>query len=112
MAWIEVIGLDRATGMLKAQYDAALRRAGRIWNIVSIMSQNPRTLKASMDIYGAVLHGPSRSAADNGRCWRWWSRPGTGASTEYALMHTTSGPRSNGTLESRATPPWMRSWAR
>ncbi len=59
MAWIEVIGLDRATGMLKAQYDAALRRAGRIWNIVSIMSQNPRTLKASMDIYGAVLHGPS-----------------------------------------------------
>jgi alkylhydroperoxidase family enzyme len=54
-----VIGLDEATGLLRRQYDAALRRAGRIWNIVSIMSQNPRALKASMDFYGALMYGPS-----------------------------------------------------
>ena len=57
--WIRVFTYAEATGMLKAQYDAALQRAGRIWNIVSIMSQNPRALKASMDFYGALMHGAS-----------------------------------------------------
>jgi alkylhydroperoxidase family enzyme len=55
MPWIEVVSLEKARGALKREYDAALKRAGRIWNIVSIMSQNPRTMKASMDLYGAVL---------------------------------------------------------
>ena len=59
MPWIRVIGPDEATGFLKKQYDAALKRAGRIWHIVSIMSQNPRALKASMDFYGALMHGRS-----------------------------------------------------
>jgi alkylhydroperoxidase family enzyme len=59
MAWIEVISLERATGALRRQYEAALRRAGRIWRIVSIMSQNPKTLDASMGLYAAVMHGPS-----------------------------------------------------
>lgn len=59
MPWIRVIGLDEATGLLKQQYEAALQRAGRIWNIVSIMSQNPPALKASMAFYGALMHGPS-----------------------------------------------------
>ncbi len=59
MAWIKVISLSEATDFLKEQYDAALRRAGRIWNIVSIMSQNPKALKASMDFYRAIMHGPS-----------------------------------------------------
>lgn len=59
MPWIEVISLERAAGFLKEQYEAALARAGRIWRIVSVMSQNPRTLKTSMDLYGAVLHGRS-----------------------------------------------------
>lgn len=59
MPWIRVIGLSEATGLLKQQYEAALQRAGRIWNIVSIMSQNPPTLKASMVFYSALMHGPS-----------------------------------------------------
>lgn len=59
MPWIEVITLENARGALRKEYDAALKRAGRIWNIVSIMSQNPRTLKASMDLYSAVLYGRS-----------------------------------------------------
>lgn len=59
MPWIKVFSLEEATGFLKEQYDAAIQRAGRIWNIVAIMSQNPPVLKASMDLYGALLHGPS-----------------------------------------------------
>ena len=59
MPWIEVISLERATGFLREQYEAALARAGRVWRIVSAMSQNPRTLKASMDLYLALMHGRS-----------------------------------------------------
>lgn len=50
---------EEATGLLKAQYEAAIKRAGRIWNIVAIMSQNPRALKALMDFYGVLMHGES-----------------------------------------------------
>ncbi|MEA3336688.1 MAG: carboxymuconolactone decarboxylase family protein [Chloroflexota bacterium] len=59
MPWIKIIGPAQASGLLKKQYDAAAKRAGRIWHIVSIMSQNPRALKASMDFYGALMFGPS-----------------------------------------------------
>lgn len=59
MPWIKVYSLEEANSFLKKQYEAALKRAGRIWHIVSIMSQNPRTLKASMDFYGAVMFGRS-----------------------------------------------------
>lgn len=59
MPWIEVITLENARGALRREYEAALKRAGRIWNIVSIMSQSPRTLKSSMELYSAVLYGRS-----------------------------------------------------
>ncbi len=41
MAWIHIIKHSEAKGLLKRQYDAAVKRAAKIWNIVSIMSQNP-----------------------------------------------------------------------
>ena len=59
MAWIKVFGVEEATGLLKQQYDSALERAGRIWNIVSIMGQNPVTMKTSMQVYGTVMKGRS-----------------------------------------------------
>jgi len=59
MAWIQVFSLDEATGLFKAQYDAAMKGADRIWNIVAIMGQNPRSLRASMDFYAALMHGQS-----------------------------------------------------
>jgi len=65
MAWIKVIGPDEAEGQLKKQYDAATKRAGRIWNIVSIMSQNPAVMNASMEFYSAIMFG--RSALSRGR---------------------------------------------
>lgn len=59
MPWIEVVPLEKAKGALKLEYEAALERAGRIWNIVSIMSQNPRVMKSSMDFYSALMFGRS-----------------------------------------------------
>ncbi|MEK6597151.1 MAG: carboxymuconolactone decarboxylase family protein [Gemmatimonadota bacterium] len=59
MAWIRLTEPAEATGLLKREYDAAIQRAGRIWNILSLMSLNPKVLRASMDFYGAIMHGPS-----------------------------------------------------
>ena len=59
MPWISQVPIAEATGELKAEFDKALRRAGRVWNIVHIMSLNPRTLKASIEFYQAVMFAPS-----------------------------------------------------
>ena len=59
MAWIEQIGLEEATGLLKKLYDEAVERAGRVWNIVRVMSLNPPVLKNSMALYIAVMKGKS-----------------------------------------------------
>ena len=59
MPWIHVKTMEEAEGLLKKEYSTAMKRAGRIWNIVSIMSQNPRSMKASMDFYGTLMFGPS-----------------------------------------------------
>lgn len=59
MPWIRQILPDEATGLLKKELDKAIKRAGRVWNIVQIMSLNPRALKTSMDLYGAIMHGRS-----------------------------------------------------
>ena len=59
MPRIRVIPLEEATGLLKRQYDAAIKRAGRIWHIVSIMSQNPRAMRAALSMYTTLMHGPS-----------------------------------------------------
>lgn len=59
MFWIETTALDRANGFLRKQYEAALQRAGRVWNIVTAMSQNPRALASSMEFYRVLMHGRS-----------------------------------------------------
>ncbi len=59
MPHIRTVTPEEATGLLRREYEAAIGRAGRIWNIVSIMSQNPPVLKASMALYGTIMYGPS-----------------------------------------------------
>ena len=56
---LRLIEEGEATGALKAEYDAAIGRAGKIFNIVKAMSLNAGTLRASMDLYGAIMFGPS-----------------------------------------------------
>lgn len=59
MAWIQLTSVRDAAGLLKKQYDAAIARAGRVWNIIRIMSPNPRILDASMKLYESIMKGPS-----------------------------------------------------
>ncbi|MCI0434207.1 MAG: hypothetical protein L0271_11310 [Gemmatimonadetes bacterium] len=59
MPWIEQVPVVEATGLLKEQFDAAIRRAGRVWNIVHIMSLNPVAMDHSIRLYGTLLKGPS-----------------------------------------------------
>ena len=55
MARINIISPDEATGLFKQEYHAAEQRAGRIWHIVSIMSQNAEAMKASMGLYRVLM---------------------------------------------------------
>ena len=59
MPYIRQITLDKATGLLKRELEKAVARAGRVWNIVQIMSLNARTMKAAMDMYGATMFASS-----------------------------------------------------
>ena len=59
MPWIKQIPVEEATGHLKAQFDAALKRAGRVWNIVHVMSLNSRALETSIGLYSAIMFGKS-----------------------------------------------------
>lgn len=59
MSWIREITLEEATGFLKKQLEAAVERAGRVWNIVQVMSLNPRSMDSSLKLYGAVMFGES-----------------------------------------------------
>ncbi|MBC8505744.1 MAG: carboxymuconolactone decarboxylase family protein [Anaerolineales bacterium] len=59
MPWIKQIPLVEATGLLKRQFDAAIRRAGRVWHIVQIMSLNPHLMKDSIRFYQTLMKGES-----------------------------------------------------
>lgn len=58
MAWIRTIGDDQATGRLGSLYQAALRRAGRVFGIVRLMSLQPEVLESSMAFYQATTTRP------------------------------------------------------
>jgi alkylhydroperoxidase family enzyme len=59
MPWIEQVAISDATGVLKRQFEAAIKRAGRVWHIVHIMSINPPVMRASMQFYRTIMMGVS-----------------------------------------------------
>jgi alkylhydroperoxidase family enzyme len=59
MAWIRQISNEEATGTLKKIFDDALRRAGRVWNIVRLTSLNPQNTRAHLGLYRSVMHQDS-----------------------------------------------------
>jgi alkylhydroperoxidase family enzyme len=60
MGWIRTIPPEEATGRLQKIYEAARQRAGRVFNIVRVMSLKPRVLEASLDLYRHVMFGRSQ----------------------------------------------------
>ena len=59
MAFIRQVSEQDAEGILGQVYEDAHRRAERVFNILKLQSLSPPALKASMDLYLAVMFGPS-----------------------------------------------------
>ena len=59
MAHLNLIGPEDAEGLLAEEYAAAVERAGKVFNIVRSMSLNPEVLRASIEMYKAIMFGPS-----------------------------------------------------
>jgi uncharacterized peroxidase-related enzyme len=50
---------DEASGLLKEEYEAAVSRAGKVFNIVKAMSLQPAVLRRSMQLYRETMFGRS-----------------------------------------------------
>ena len=59
LAYIDLIPESHATGQLAEIYDAARKRAGRVYNILKVQSLNPAALQAMLDLYAATVKGDS-----------------------------------------------------
>tara|TARA_B100000945_G_C20088909_1_gene460320 strand:- start:163 stop:408 length:246 start_codon:yes stop_codon:yes gene_type:complete len=59
MAFIKLIKIEKSKGLLKKEYEKGMRRAGRIWNILTIQSQTPEILRDSMRLYNSTMFGKS-----------------------------------------------------
>ena len=59
MAHLRLIEVDEANGAVKDEYDAAVGRAGKVFNIVKAMSLRPGVLRRSMELYKGIMFGPS-----------------------------------------------------
>jgi len=58
MAWIETVPPERASGLLKRLYDEAVRRAGKVFQIIRVQSPRPAVLRSSTQLYLEVMHSP------------------------------------------------------
>lgn len=59
MAHIRTIPPADASGPLKEEYETAQRRAGHVAHILQLQSLNPAVLHAGVQLYLAIMHGPS-----------------------------------------------------
>jgi len=55
MPWIRQVPVEESKGLLRRLFDEALQRAGRVWNIVHVMSVNPPLLRDSIAFYGTLM---------------------------------------------------------
>ena len=59
MAYIDIIDIDDAEGIVKEEYRKGIKRSGKVYNILKIMSRSPLALKESMRLYLAIMFGES-----------------------------------------------------
>lgn len=55
MAWIQTVDEADATGIVKEEYDAALARAGQLYNIVKLLSVRPKSMRPFIELYIAIM---------------------------------------------------------
>jgi uncharacterized peroxidase-related enzyme len=58
MPWIRTVPPEQAAGLLRQIYDSAIRRAGRVFNVVRLQSLRPKVLHASTQLYLELMHAP------------------------------------------------------
>lgn len=58
MAWIETVDPAAAEGLLARLYAAAVKRAGKVYNVIRLQSPRPEVLRASTQLYTEVMHSP------------------------------------------------------
>ena len=58
MPHLRLIDVEDATGALRQEYDAAVGRAGKVFNIVKAMSLRPAVLGRSMALYREIMFAP------------------------------------------------------
>jgi len=59
MAYIQQVRDDDAGGPLKRIFEACLERAGRVFGIIRVQSQNPPVLQTSLRLYQSIMFGES-----------------------------------------------------
>jgi len=59
MAHLRLTDEDEASGVLKEEYEAAVGRAGKVFNIVKAMSLRPSVLRRSIELYKGIMFGTS-----------------------------------------------------
>ena len=59
MAFIETIDIQDAKGIVKEEYEKGIKRSGKVFNILKIMSRSPAALRESMQMYLAIMFGDS-----------------------------------------------------
>jgi uncharacterized peroxidase-related enzyme len=59
LPYITLIDEGEAAGALREEYDAAIERAGKVFNILKAMSLRPGVLRASMELYKEIMFGES-----------------------------------------------------
>jgi alkylhydroperoxidase family enzyme len=57
--YIRLIEEGDADGLLAVEYDAAVERAGKVFNILKAMSLRPAVLQASIALYREIMFGES-----------------------------------------------------
>ncbi len=65
MAFINIFNFEDSSGLLKKEYEKGIRRAGRLWKVLTIQSQTPEILQESMRLYGSTMHGNSKISRFN-----------------------------------------------
>lgn len=56
MPFIRTIPPEESAGLLRRLYDAAIRRAGKVFAVIRVQSQQPRVLETSTELYVRVMH--------------------------------------------------------
>ena len=55
MAWIRTVDEAEAPGIVKEEYDAAIARAGQVYNIVKLLSVRPKSMRPFIELYIAIM---------------------------------------------------------